>query len=1066
MKIDNILLTLLFTLSVPLPAQVATGTITGTVADVSEATVPNAEVRIVSEDTSTARQLTTATNGLFIATNLLPGRYRVEVSLAGFQPQARVGLVLTLGQTLVVNFALQPGQQTQSVIVVARGEQLVETATSSLGQIIEETQIRDLPLNGRNFQQLIGLNTGAQPIGARFSLNGGRAEGNAFTIDGLDISGYGNDPLRSVPSLEAIGEFKIITNSFTAEYGRAMSGAVSTHIKSGTNELHGTLFHFLRNKALDARNFFAPTKPKYIFNQFGGSAGGPIMKDKLFIFGDFQWTRIRQGGPQQVRLPTLAMREGDFSALLPGTVIYDPRTLNPATRLRTPFVGNRIPASAFDRPAALMLSALPPPNQSGPLNFLKVQGVANDTDAFDIRTDYHLNERNRLSVVLTYSQSPFNREPLFARVNGNMVGGGKNSILSRTGSLNYTRAFGPTAVNELIVGWKRDKLNGTPEEGHQYEPDAGVRFLNTSPDDRFTTGFPMFSIPGYSPFGGPLGIPAFQAHNIPQLSDSFSFNRGRHAFKTGLAVRFRQFNLGQNVAPRGWYFFASLQTSSGAQFAGGEPVASALLGYPNQARRDLAPSWGERLSEYGAYFQDDWKVSRRLTLNLGVRWDLYPPATESHNRVANYDLVSGGMILGGRDGASASTLQTNKRNFSPHVGFAYLLTGDGKTVIRGGYGIGYLLLQSAGVGTANDRLTTQPPFRVNFATVFDALNPTTRVSDGLALPVADPKNPSGDVIFQLKGDPTPYMQQWNLNVQRALPGDFLAEIAYAGSRGVHLSGPVNLNQAPPGPTAPGPRSLINPKVNAIWAILNRQTSLYNSLQAKVQRRFARGFYLIGAYTYSKSMDDGSFTTSGNSPQDSLDWKAEKAASDFDFTHRLVTSYIYELPVGKGRRFLGDAPAVLNHVLGGWQINGITTLQSGNRFTPTVANPRTNAGLGGAIRPDRIGDGKLSGSSQSIQRWFDISAFVPQGAGGTDPFHFGNSGRNILRGPKLINFDFSVFKEFPIQEKKRLEFRTEFFNLFNKANFGSPNPSVDLPQGGVISSAAAARQIQFALKFVF
>lgn len=1078
MKNAHVQLIVSFALSVfALLAQVTTGTIEGTVTDASDASVPKADVRVVNEETGAVRLLITDTAGNYVARNLLPGHYRVSVDLPGFQSQAKTGLVLSLDQTLVVNFVLQPGQQQQTVTVVSRGEQLIETATSSLGQVIEEAQIRDLPLNGRNFQQLIGLNTGAQPgpqgssSESRFHLNGGRSEGNAFLIDGLDVSSFGTDSIRTFPSLEAIGEFKIITNGFSAEYGRSLSGVISTHIKNGTNQLHGTLFHFLRNKALDARNFFAPRKPKYIFNQFGGSAGGPLIKNKLFVFGDYQGTRIRQGGPQFRRLPTVAMRNGDFSALLPSTVIYDPRTLDTATKQRVPFPGNLIPPSAFDRPTALMLSALPPLNQSGVLNFIKVSGVTNDVDAFDVRADYHLNERNRLSAVVTYSQTRNFNDPLFPRVSGFLVGGNNSAILSRSASLNYTRVWGPSAVNELVVGWKRDRLDGKPEVGHQYESDLGIPFLNTNKEDTFTTGFPQLSITGYTNLGAPLGIPAYQAHNIPQMTDNFSFSRGKHAFKTGLAVRFRQFNLEQVVATRGLLIFNSLPTSNGAQFAGGDPVASALLGYPSTARRDFAPPWGERLKEYGFYFQDDWKLNRRLTLNLGGRYDLYPPATEAHNRLSNYDLASGAMILAGKGGASASTIETNKLNFSPHVGFAYLLTGDRKTVVRGGYGIGYLLLQTAAVGTASDRLTTNQPFKINFSTVFDALNPTVRVSDGLPLPVPDPRNPSGDVNFQLNRDPTPYMQQWNLNIQRALPGDFLAEIAYAGSRGLHLSGSANLNQARPGATAPGPRSLLNPNVNSILAILNRESSTYHSLQAKLQKRFARGFYLLGAYTFSKSIDDASFTAVGSDastplPQDSRNWRAERAASDFDFRHRLVVSYICEIPVGKGRRFLGAAPALVNHVLGGWQVNGITSLQSGNVFTPIVANPRTNGGPGGAIRPDRAGNGGLPDSERSIQRWFDTSAFVAQGAGGTDPFHFGNSGRNILRGPRLVNFDFSAFKEFPIRERRSLEFRAEFFNVLNHANFLLPDRSVDLPTSGVISRVRDPRLIQFALKLVF
>jgi hypothetical protein len=620
--------------------------------------------------------------------------------------------------------------------------------------------------------------------------------------------------------------------------------------------------------------------PKYNFNQFGGSAGAPIIKDKLFIFGDYQGTRIRQGGPTLFRIPTLAQRNGDFSALLPATVIYDPKTLDPATLMRTPFPGNRIPASDFDHPTALMMSQLPPPNQPGVFNFIKTVGSSNTIDAFDMRGDYHINARNRLSAVVTYNQARAANEHPFGPVSGQLIGGKEFLQQSRTASLNYTRVFSASAVNELIVGWKRDWLFGEPGNGQLYEPDAGVRYLNTNKDDPFSTGLPLINIAGYSVFGGPLGVPASQAHNIPQITENFSFNRGNHAMKTGAALRFRQFNLGQSVAPRGWFVFLTLPTSNGAQFAGGEPAASALLGYASTARRDLAPPWGERFKEYGFYFQDDWKVNRRLTLNLGVRYDLYPPATEAHNRQANFDLATATMLLAGQNGVSDRTIDTNKLNFSPHLGFAYLLSSDGKTVIRGGYAMGYLLLLTAAVGTTTERLSTNQPFRVNFSTIFDGIRPTAHVSDGLLLPVGDPKNPSGDVNFHLNGDPTPYMQQWHFGIQRALPLEFLGELSYAGSHGVHLTGSVNLNQAPPGPTPPGPRSLISPKVNTILGLLSRESSSYHSLQTKFQRRFVQGFYILAAYTFSKAIDDGSFTSQGSdaystTPQNSLNWRAER-----------------------------------------------------------------------------------------------------------------------------------------------------------------------------------------------
>jgi hypothetical protein len=1040
----------------------ATGTITGLVTDSSGAAVPGASVKIVEETTNFERSLTTDNVGNYVATRLLPGKYRVEVSPAGFQPQSKIGLVLSIDQTMRVDFVALPGEQKQVITVVGRAEQLVESSTSSLGEVVEESLIKDLPLNQRDFRQLIGLTAGTQPapLGGfaanTFNINGTRGEGNAFLVDGLDVSSYSSgDTIRVVPSLEALGEFKIITNNFSAEYGRSFGGVVSVHVKSGSNAFHGSLFEFVRNREFDARNFFDRTKGKYVFNQYGGSVGGPVIKNRLFFFFDYQATRIRRANTIQATLPTMSMRAGDFSGL---PVIYDP-----VTSPRVPFPNNRIPRERFDRPSALMFSLLPEPNQPGPINYLRQVGVINNPTDADIRLDYQLSTTNRFAFVHTIRNGDSETLPIFARLSGHTITS-KSRIEPRSYSLNYTRIIGAHGVNELIMGLKRDHFFGPKTEGMQYEPEAGVRFLNSSPDDLFTTGFPFYNMAGFQGFGGPAGGPFVQVHNIPQLTDNFSWTRGRHFLKTGFSYRGRQFNLAQSVWPRGNYAFSTLPTSLNT--AGGHPVASALLGYPSNVTRDNQSPWGERIKEYGFYFQDDFKVNKRLTLNLGLRYDIFMPATEAANRVANFDLTTKTMILANENGRSKSLLNVDKTDISPRVGFAYLLTQDGKTVIRGGFGLGYVPLLNAGVGTANTRLTTQQPFKVNFSQA--GLNISTaqlRVSDGLPLPIPSAQNPSGDVIFAQASDPTPYAEQWNLDIQRALPGGLLADIAYAGSHSVHLTGQANLNQARPGPDAPGPRSLITPSLNIIQGLTNRQNANYHAFQAKLQRRFSSGFSLLANYTFSKSMDDGSYVISSSSssnayPQDSLNWRAERGPSDFDFTHRFTASYIYELPVGKGKPLGSSMHPVLDAVAGGWQVNGITTLQSGQVFTPVVTNQRTNAGPSGDIRPNRTRSGEFTDSQQNRLQWFDKSAFeVPI-------FAFGNSGRNFLRGPRLVNFDLSAFKDFRIKERFTFQFRTELFNIFNHTNFSNPNRSVDTPQGATITTARDPRQIQFGLKLLF
>ena len=583
-----------------------------------------------------------------------------------------------------------------------------------------------------------------------------------------------------------------------------------------------------------------------------------------------------------------------------------------------------------------------------------------------------------------------------------------------------------------------------------------------------TNGLPGVLIPGYSVFGGPAGAPYDLVTNLPQVTDNFSWAKGRHLFKTGFTFMDREYNADIVVFPRGLYVPLFLTTSLNG--VGGDGVASFLLGYPYVAARTENSPNGMRMKEYGAYFQDTWKTTNRLTLNLGVRYDLFPAPTEAFNRLSNFDMSTKSIVVAGQNGVSKSAnVQTNSLDFGPHVGFSYALTRDKLTVIRGGYGIAYQPIGNTGVGVTDARTSGNPPFASSVNEVLPFIQPTLKISDGIPIPAPDLANPSGDITYIPPHEPPTYVQFWNLDIQRALPASILLDVAYSGSRGVHLPGIVNLNQAPPGPGDPSTRSPISASIGSLNASLNYAGSSYNALQVKVERHFFKGFYLLGAYTYSKSMDDVSSNSgsddagiaSSGYPQNSFDWGAEYAPSDFDLRHRLVVSYIYELPFGKGQRFFATSNSLVSALITGWQVNGITTLQSGGVFTPVVANSAANAGTGGAIRPNRIGNGELPSSQRSVNRWFNLSDFVAPPI-----YQFGNSGRNILTGPGLVNFDFSLFRHFQITERVNLEFRTEAFNIFNRPNFNLPDTSIDTPTSGIISSARDPRQIQFALQLKF
>jgi Carboxypeptidase regulatory-like domain/TonB dependent receptor/TonB-dependent Receptor Plug Domain len=802
-----------------LSAQVSsTGAITGDVTDSSGASVPNAQVVITNVGTNGASNLTTNSAGIYSAPNLGPGEYSVQVSLTSFQTQTKTGLVLSIGQTITVDFTLSLGTAKESVEVVSTARQAVDTTTSMMGTEITSAAVENLPLNSRNFLDLVPLVPGAQPgspgsgnTQTMFNIDGGRGTANGFELNGSDITPAARDSLHFTPNLEAIGEFQILTNNFSAEYGRSMGGIVNVKLKSGTNSVHGSIFEYFRNTALDASQLGSNGKQlPYIFNQFGASAGAPIIKNKLFIFGDYQGTRSLTSGTDDLNVPLAVQSQPsggfssgtparplgtyDWSALCPangGTFVggvcskLAGQLFNPYVSPRVAFPNNQIPASLVDPTTALIFSLFPAPNQSCgvgniptcPWNYILTQANHGQADAGDLQLDYVLSPKDHLSFGMLYSNNEFACDPIFNnRNNGNQVicVGGE---AARVYTVNYARVINSGMVNELNYAYTIDHSNGPKQQGNQYEPSiAGLGGLNTNPNDPLTTGFPLILISSnfaLTNAGAGAGGPSFQHNNIPQIADNFSFIKGRHSFKTGFIAHLREFNLEQTTFPRGAYIFNNFPSSSGAgqpgipMFSGGDAFASALLGVPLVAMRSILTfgEYGERDHEYGAYFQDAFKLKPRLTLNLGIRWDLYEPATESHNHLANFNPATVMMILPG-NGVSASTLSTNWHDFSPHVGFAYALTNDRKTSLRAGYGIAYLQQVTQAAGTATDRLMQNSPFIFNIGgqtLIQDALGiPIETVSQGL--PLVNPSNPtippSGTTIVYIpKSQPTSYVQQ-------------------------------------------------------------------------------------------------------------------------------------------------------------------------------------------------------------------------------------------------------------------------------------------------------------------
>ena len=1021
-----LLLTLWLLSPLCLAAQVSTGRITGQVTDTSEAVVPNAQVIVTNVSTNDARTLSSDSAGLYSAPNLVPAEYTVQVTMPGFQSQTKTGLAVSIGQTITLNFVLQPGSQKESVEVVGTAQQLVDTTTSSLSTVITTATVENLPLNSRNFLDLVPLVPGAQP-GAQgrnltensFSINGGRVTANGFQIDGADIDTPSNDPVRVSPNLEAVGEFQVLTNNFSAEYGRSMGGIIDVKLKSGTNAFHGNLFEYFRNTVLDASQAFStPPRLPYNFNQFGASAGGPIIKDKLFIFGDYQGERIRQSITAQQNVPLTAedqpsggfingVPQGtyDWSAFCTakggsftgGLCMHTPagggpavvgagQLFNPYVAGRPPFLNNQIPASFVDRTTALMYSFFPAPNQgcagegntaACPFNFLTDLTAPSNVDSADLHVDYVVSPKDRVSFGMIYSNTENNGGTIFGdQINGNLITQ-ISTVDERLFSLNYTHVFNSNMVNEFNFAYTIDRLDAPVSQGMQFQPlIAGLGGLNTDPNDPFTSGFPLLDIAGAfstTVLGGPAGGPSKQHHDIPQFSDNFSFIKGRHSFKTGMIARFREYNLQQPLFPRGLYVFNGF--TSGNLLGGivGSQMADGLLGVPIVAEREELTfgAFGERDKEFGAYFQDDFKLNRRLTLNLGLRWDLYKPATEENNHLANFDPATVTMILPG-NGVSSSTLNTNWHDFSPHVGFAYSLTADGKTSLRAGYGIAYLQLVNQAVGTITDRLTENPPFNIAIggaAIIPNAIStPIQTVSQGIPLVVPpDPTIPpaGANVVYIPRNQPTPYSQMWNIDLQRELPGNVLFDIAYVGTAGVHLTGSSNINQGAPG----GGASPISPAIGAVEALLNNEQSNYNALQVKVEHRFSAGFFLLGSYTYSRAIDNGSTTTQGDlangnnsEPQDSFNLQAERGPSDNnadapvrgELPLRFAVWHRQEI---YGQCRPGDEPGC-GRVADQRHYGGAERAA----FSPLVSTGDSGiaAGPGGAVRPNIVGDPNRAG----------------------------------------------------------------------------------------------------------
>lgn len=861
------------------------------------------------------------------------------------------------------------------------------------------------------------------------------------------------------------------SNSFSAAYGRS-AAVVNVATKSGTNQFHGTAFEFLRNDKLDARNFFALSRPPYKRNQFGGSLGGPILRNKLFFFGDYEGTRIRQGRTFNNRAANSAVRAGNFAG---EAQIFDPLTIRPNPSgtgiLRDPFPDRQIPSERISPVAKYFLPFIPEPNAPGD-RFVYSPSLQGDTNQADARVDYKLRDADSL-----FGRYSFEKKANFNPGAAPQTGADSLDVLSQNAMLGHVHVFSSAALNEARLTFSRLAFRTLPQGlGKNYTVESGIGgFELTSVT---YPGFPTLSPSGYLGVNGRIFRPIRAWITGWQFTDNFTYVRGAHTLKFGFDTQRKATPTDNNALDRGLFSFSGGYSGNG--------FADFLLGYPNSAGRGFPRDlFGVYSNNYATFVQDDWRVSSRLTLNLGLRYEVLPPQRWIRNVAASYDFLSltkapgklalandsegridltsqrvteyaypfvADIVISAREaGLPDNLVYTNWRNVAPRLGLAWTPRGKA-TVIRAGAGVFYLLtpgIRSIGSGPIN------MPLQVD-----ESLSLSTNIAPSRT--IADLFPPFGQNFVQplfSDLDPhqaTPYMFQWNLAIQHQLTRTLAVEVAYTGNSAHKLEYTTALNIPRPGPGSIAARRP-DPRVGIGAYLANIGYGNFNSFKLRAEQRFSRGLAFLTTYVYGKAIDSNTFDPSNGGPQQDPDnLRAERGRSDSDVAHRLVASAIYELPFGKGKRFL-NSNGIAGAVLGGWRLTSFVTLQGGLPFTPSIFGDPANTGR--AQRPDRLASGRLTG--RSVDGWYDLGAFAIPAA-----YTYGNSGRNIIEAPGLRNWDFGLHREIPIREDFRLQFRAEFFNFTNTPAFGRPDAFINSPTASRILTAGEPRDIQLSVKLIW
>ncbi len=1078
----------LILLSLTAAAQLPTAKVTGLVTDSTGAAVNGADVEAQNRATGIVLKTVTNDSGDYTFPVLTPGVYSVAVRKTGFESINRTGIELVVSQIARIDFQLKVGS-TQQTVEVKAAVPLLDNATASLGQVIDTKAVAELPLNGRNFLQLAKLSTGVletksgdrTTAGGGFIANGVRAQLNNFLLDGVDnnskvLDQQNSSPVAVQPSVDAVQEFKVETNNYSAEYGYSAGAVVNASLKGGGNQIHGDAFEFLRNDVFDARNYFAsPTQPKPTLqrNQYGGTLGGPIVKNKAFLFGSFEQTRENDGITYVTTVPTAAMKTGNFAGQ---PAIFDPNTtvsLGNGAFARTQYSGNRIPATQFDPAAVNLLALFPAPTSAGAANNYTVSPTQNiKTNRFDFRHDLQLSQSDNLFARYSYFTYDYRYPGPF---DPPLVGSTtfQNSIKATTGSaagLGETHSFSPHVVNEFRAGYNRIQDVLTPFVQNYIDDQYGLGGIPRQPG---VAGLPSITISGATTIGEATFLPNSKISETTTLQDNLSFQRGNHALKFGGSYRFVRswFSISSNA--RGNYTFNGAFTQNPQnRGATGSSLADFMVGIPSTASISNFTQGDIRYRYWGGFIQDDWKATSKLTINAGLRYELWTEPVERHNSQANFFLadrklayafnnVPAGIPASAVENVpldidTRSLLKTTHTDFAPRLGFAYQAAPS--LVFRGGAGIFYA--DSPFIG-ASGRLVANPPYAIANTYATDNITPIVRLSTGFPAGAVTSVNFNSANLVTFAPDlQNGAVYHWSMGAQKQA-GQYVFDVNYVGTRAVKLPLGYNVNQALAGPGSVASRRPYQ-GFNDIAQQVSMGYSRYNALEARAERRYSNGLSMLVSYTYSKSLDNGGEQLVGDlSLRNVNNVDQEYGLSTGDMRNRFVASVLYDLPFGHGRRFDIVNP-VLNAVAGGWQVNTIVTVHSGQPFTPTLGVSSANTG---AARPSVLRDGNLPSDKRTVQNWFDKTAFYSPAQ-----YLYGNAGRDILIAPGAANVDFSTFKSFslaPIREGTLLQIRAEFFNFFNHPQFGIPNSRVDIAQGASITSLSTPmRQLQFGVKLLF